>query len=336
MKKLIVALLTAAALVVSAGAVDLYVDTVKLEPDSPPVIVDGRTLVPVRAIFEALGAEVEWDADTRTATGTRGDTTVSVQIDNTTAYVNGESRVLDVPARLINNRTMVPARFISESFGCQVFWDQATQTVRVASKLYTVTRVVDGDTIVVDIDGTAETVRLIGVDTPESVHPDADKNTEAGVAASDYTKAALEGKEVELELDVQERDKYGRLLAYVYLDGVMYNKTLLEEGVADIATYPPNVKYVDDFKAIVAARNDSAAEDTTPSTPSTPSTSNTSSTPSVGHTSGTYIASKESDKYHKPTCRHAKKITADNEIWFVSAEEAATAGYSPCGTCKPK
>lgn len=333
MKKLIIALLTTVALAVSAGAVDLYVDTVKLEPDSPPVIVDGRTLVPVRAIFEALGAEVQWDPATRTASGTRGDTTVSVQIDNTTAYVNGEARVLDVPAQLINNRTMVPARFISESFGSRVFWDPATQSVRVSSKLYTVTRVVDGDTIVVDIDGTAETVRLIGVDTPESVHPDADKNTEAGVAASDYTKAALEGKEVELELDVQERDKYGRLLAYVYLDGVMYNKTLLEEGIADIATYPPNVKYVDDFKTIVSARDHSVPEETVPSAPST---SDTTSTPSIGHTSGTYIASKESDKYHKPTCRHAKKISADNEIWFVSADEAAAAGYSPCGTCKPK
>ena len=60
----------------------------------------------------------------------------------------------------------------------------------------------------------------------------------------------LEGKQVELEFDVESRDKYGRLLAYVYLDGQMYNKMLLEKGYAKIATYPPNVKYVDDFTKI--------------------------------------------------------------------------------------
>lgn len=116
--------------------------------------------------------------------------------------------------------------------------------------LYEVVRVVDGDTIVVNYNGTNEKVRLIGVDTPESVHVDKSKNTEEGVKVSDYTKAQLTGKKVALELDVQERDKYGRILAYVYLDGVMYNKTLLEIGYAKVATYPPNVKYVDDFTKI--------------------------------------------------------------------------------------
>ena len=67
---------------------------------------------------------------------------------------------------------------------------------------------------------------------------------------SDYTKSKLTGKKVKLEFDVQERDKYGRLLAYVYIDGEMYNKHLLEIGYAKIATYPPNVKYVEDFKEI--------------------------------------------------------------------------------------
>jgi len=116
--------------------------------------------------------------------------------------------------------------------------------------LYDVVRVVDGDTIVVNYNGTNEKVRLIGVDTPESVHVDKSKNTEEGVKVSDYTKSQLTGKKVALELDVQERDKYGRILAYVYLDGVMYNKTLLEIGYAKVATYPPNVKYVDEFTKI--------------------------------------------------------------------------------------
>lgn len=113
--------------------------------------------------------------------------------------------------------------------------------------LYEVVRVVDGDTIVVKYNGVDEKVRLIGIDTPESVHADESKNTEEGVLVSDYTKKMLTDKKVGLEFDVSKRDKYGRLLAYVYLDGEMYNKILLKEGYARVATYPPNVKYVDEF-----------------------------------------------------------------------------------------
>lgn len=124
------------------------------------------------------------------------------------------------------------------------------EETKLSSETYKVIRVVDGDTIIIDYNGKEERIRLIGVDTPESVHPNAEKNTEFGKTASDFTKANLENKFVKIELDVQEHDKYGRLLAYIYVDGKMYNKTLLEEGYAKIATFPPNVKYVDDFKAI--------------------------------------------------------------------------------------
>ena len=115
---------------------------------------------------------------------------------------------------------------------------------------YKVVRVVDGDTIIVDLNGAEERVRLIGIDTPESVHPDKEKNVEYGQIASAFTKDMLEGKQVHLEFDVQERDQYGRLLAYVYLNGEMFNKILLEQGHATVVTYPPNVKYVDEFTKI--------------------------------------------------------------------------------------
>lgn len=120
----------------------------------------------------------------------------------------------------------------------------------ISSELYKVVRVVDGDTLIIDYNGTEERVRLIGVDTPESVHPDKEKNTEFGTTASNFSKDLLTDKYVKIELDVQERDQYGRLLAYIYLDDVMVNKLLLQEGYAKVATYPPNVKYVDDFTAI--------------------------------------------------------------------------------------
>lgn len=135
MKKIFSIVLALFFLASSAGAVDLYVDNNRIDTDTPPTIVDGRTLVPVRAIFESIGATVEWDGTTNTATGVRDGIVVIIQIDNTTAYVNGEARTLDVPAQLINNRTMVPARFISEAMGCDVTWHQPTQTVGVADQL---------------------------------------------------------------------------------------------------------------------------------------------------------------------------------------------------------
>ena len=123
------------ALSASVGAVSLYIDTELIQTDVPPTIVDGRTLVPMRAIFEALGAEVDWDGETRTATGTLGEHTVVIQVGETAALVDGETRTLDVPAQIIQNRTMVPARFISEALGCSVTWDGVSQTAAVANRL---------------------------------------------------------------------------------------------------------------------------------------------------------------------------------------------------------
>lgn len=116
---------------------------------------------------------------------------------------------------------------------------------------YKVISVTDGDTLKIDYNGEEKKVRLIGVDTPESVSPNKEKNNNYGKEASNYTKSRLEGKIISIEFDVQETDKYGRFLAYVYLeDGTMYNKELLEKGYAQVATYPPNVKYVEEFENI--------------------------------------------------------------------------------------
>jgi micrococcal nuclease len=110
-----------------------------------------------------------------------------------------------------------------------------------------VVRVVDGDTVVVRYEGREERIRLIGVDTPETVHPN--KPVEAyGEEAKEYTKKKLEEKDIQIEFDVQERDRYGRLLGYIWLDGLLFNDELLRMGYARVATFPPNVKYVETFK----------------------------------------------------------------------------------------
>jgi micrococcal nuclease len=108
-----------------------------------------------------------------------------------------------------------------------------------------VVRVVDGDTIVVAIDGEQARLRYIGIDTPETVHPD--KPVEwMGPEASAANKALVEGKTVYLEKDISETDQYGRLLRYVFLeDGTFVNAELVRLGYAQVSTYPPDVRYVD-------------------------------------------------------------------------------------------
>ncbi|GGA52815.1 hypothetical protein GCM10007416_27380 [Kroppenstedtia guangzhouensis] len=109
-----------------------------------------------------------------------------------------------------------------------------------------VIRVIDGDTVVVEIGGKEEKVRFIGVNTPETNHPKIGVEY-YGKEASHYTKDRLEGKEVRLELDEEKRDQYGRLLAYLWLKDELFNATLVKEGYARIMTVPPNVKYQETF-----------------------------------------------------------------------------------------
>ncbi|MBO5734453.1 MAG: leucine-rich repeat protein [Clostridia bacterium] len=101
--------------------------------DQPPAIVNDRTLVPVRAIFESMGIEVSWNASSRTVTATRGNTSISLAIDsniiNKTVYGVASTVEIDVPAQIIGDRTMVPARAVAQSFGASVNWDGETRTV---------------------------------------------------------------------------------------------------------------------------------------------------------------------------------------------------------------
>jgi len=111
--------------------ISVLLDGSPLTFDVPPQTMDGRTLVPLRAIFEALGAEVNWNEATRTVTGTKGDTTVILTIGSTTATVNGRAVTIDVPGTVVNGRTLVPLRFVAESFGVEVNWDGSTRTVSI-------------------------------------------------------------------------------------------------------------------------------------------------------------------------------------------------------------
>ncbi len=113
--------------------ITVTVDCEKVVFDQHPIILEGRTLVPMRAIFEKLGAEVSWDDATKTATAVREDITVKIQNQNNVMTKNTEQITLDVPAQIINSRTLVPVRAISEAFGCSVDWFSDSRTVTVYS-----------------------------------------------------------------------------------------------------------------------------------------------------------------------------------------------------------
>lgn len=167
-------------------------------------MVDNRLLVPLRPIFENLGANVEWDAGTKAITGTKGTTVVNLTINQNEAYVNGNVVILDVPAKVIDGSTYVPLRFIAGSLGADVTYNSATSTAN-----------------------------------------------------------------------------------------IMLGTTL------------------------ITVKNSSTAAKTSTVT------------------SGKYVGSDESDKYHYASCRWAKKILPQNEIWFKDEAAARAAGYVPCGVCKP-
>jgi hypothetical protein len=119
--------------------VSVVVDGLTVNLEVLPVIQKGRTLVPFRAIAEAMNIQVSWDDQTRTVKATDGNTSVSLQLDNLVAYRNETPITLEVAPQIVSGRTLIPLRFFSEAFNCQVFWDSDQYQVSVISPPKTMT-----------------------------------------------------------------------------------------------------------------------------------------------------------------------------------------------------
>lgn len=200
------------------------------------------------------------------------------------------------------------------------------------SKAYKVVRIVDGDTIVVKKNGKKIKVRFIGVDCPESVHPDSDKNVEYGKIASKYTKKKLKGKKVKLEYDKDKKDQYGRTLAYVYYGKnykTMINKSLIKAGHAKAKYYSPNKRYKKTFEKLqkTAKANKKGLWKYGSMPEEVSNDSNTSS--------DSYVGATTTKKFHFTSCTWAGKINTENRAYFKSRDEAINLGYSPCKVCNP-
>ena len=197
-----------------------------------------------------------------------------------------------------------------------------------------VTRVVDGDTIEVLMAGATYKVRYIGVDTPETVDPR--RPVECyGREASERNHQLVEGKTVELEKDVSETDKYGRLLRYVWVGGEMVNATLVREGYAIASTYPPDVKHQELFASLQREAVDAGRGLWGPACASPTAAS---AVPAVCDFSGTEqpvikgnISQTSGEKiYHVPGGEYYEKTIIDEaagERWFCTEQEAVAAGW---------
>lgn len=114
--------------------ISVYYNNIKLEFDQEPTIINNRTMVPMRAIFEAFGMEVSWYSEAKKVVAKNDSLTIELVIGSKTAYVNGKSTDLDVSAFIENSRTLVPLRFIAESTGADVQWIDSTHTVMITDK----------------------------------------------------------------------------------------------------------------------------------------------------------------------------------------------------------
>ncbi|HEX2239608.1 MAG TPA: thermonuclease family protein [Actinomycetota bacterium] len=203
---------------------------------------DGRGLIPVFSNRIVVGAAALFG-------------TLVIGAFVADASINGRSQQVPVIAAP-QSVDEIPEPLGPEHGSTSSSVDQTSQTptesntskVRRRGPTVFVLRVIDGDTIEVSRGGRTVDVRLIGIDTPETVHPSVGVEC-YGPQASQFTTRQLEGRRVVLEFDVERADRYGRALAYVWLDGRLFNQTLVRAGFAQVTTYPPNVEYVARFLA---------------------------------------------------------------------------------------
>lgn len=177
------------------------------------------------------------------------------------------------------------------------------------SKNVKVKQVIDGDTVVLE---TGEHLRYIGIDCPEKDQPFYRE-------AKEFNQKLVEGKEIKTEFDIQKKDKYGRTLAYVYIGKIFVNAELIKNGLANLYTFPPNVKHTDYFLGL----------------------QNEAQSKKLGIWSEkrlaepNYLARRNSKRFHRPTCSVIMSAPKKELLIFKTKDEALKQGYSPCKICQP-
>lgn len=268
---------------------------------------------------------------------------VATQNIPVTVSQNDTQEVQDVsePSNVIDNKNEVVGIDTSTAKTNEV--PVSTQQKSDQSPLYSVVSVVDGDTVKLSIDGTTQTIRLIGLDTPETVDPR--KPVQCfGKEASNKAKELLTGRSVRLEVDASQGtlDKYGRTLGYIFRDdGLFYNKYMIEQGFAHEYTYNIPYKYQSEFKAAEkSAREnqrglwspDTCNGDTTSASGSSETQNDPTTTSSGGKF---YTSSYYSSKYYYPEPCDGWKSLSKTYLKSFDSLEALLEAY-PSRTMSPQ
>ena len=180
---------------------------------------------------------------------------------------------------------------------------------QVFSKVVKVKEVIDGDTVILE---SGEHLRYIGIDTPEREQPFYQE-------AKELNQKLVEGKEIRIEWDVQKKDKYGRLLGYVYVGNRFVNAEMIKSGLANLYTVPPNVKHTDYFLKL---QNEAKEKKLGIWSEAKKPEKN-------------YLARKGSKRFHRPTCTVIMSAPQKDLIVFKTKDEALKKGLSPCKICQP-
>ena len=217
---------------------------------------------------------------------------------------------------------------------------QTAEAVNATGEFAIVKQVIDGDTVELE---NGERVRYIGIDTPETMDPR--KPVQCfGKNATAANKELVEGKRVRLEKDVTDRDKYNRLLRYVYINETFVNLELVKQGFAHSSTYPPDVKYQDLFLVAQteARENQRGLWADCPVSSIPPDRSYSPTPPNLPNPSSPEckikgnIGSTGDKIYHLPGCGSYEKTAIDEsrgEKWFCSEDGAANAGWRKAKNC---
>jgi len=453
----------------TASDISVKLNGSQLSFDVPPTLDNGRTLVPLRAIFEAIGADVKWDGDTQTVTATKDGTVVALTIGSKTAYKNNGPVELDVPGKIINQRTLVPLRFVGEAFGSNVVWDGNTRTITITSgsgsgsppsdpptKSKMKAHFIDvgqGDAILIQfpngksmlVDGGPRTAGeklvsylkkagITSIDIVVATHPHEDhiggllnvlnnfpvnKVIDSGYPHTSKTYedylSLIDQKDISFEiahafnsinidpgvkitilhpgttmadsnnnsivLKLQHNQVGFLLTGDAEAEAEKYlmertDATTLKSDILKVGHHGSRTSTSDAFLKKVSPSTSiiMLGEDNSYGHPHSETItklvkigSEVYQTNVNGHivvfsdgnkvnvftvsdkpissdsvvieggevTLQRYVGSIKSDKYHYPSCRYAQSINPENETWFNSKSDAQTAGYVPCGVCKP-
>lgn len=209
-----------------------------------------------------------------------------------------------------------------DSFSSQDILAKYNKTYLTNEKTGVCTNVVDGDTIYLS---SGEKVRLVGVNTPE-------RGVTGYAASKNFVKKLCLNREVGINVDDRKyRDKYGRTLAVVIVDGKNLNEMLLKEGLAEVMYIPPS-----EFSPYKWAGSTQISDSTTHTTTTTSSVQTGQKDNVVSTTSsGGYIGNLNSLKFHKVDCEGVKKMSEKNKVYFKTRQEALDGGYTGCKMCNP-